>query len=94
MPEVQISQFTATEPTAKQNGEDCMVSLALQSSRVRCLSGAAGFFSCEPVSKPHAQFLDTFHASDTGGQFGAQQSRSMPGTGDPQELRRDARRLH
>lgn len=74
MPELQIGQFTATEPASKQNRKDCTVSLALQRIWVRRLPEAASFFSCKPISEPHTQLLDALHTFDTGCQLGAEQA--------------------
>ena len=73
MRELQIGQFAAPESAAKQDGENCPVPFTFERVRVRNLPESAGFFNCEPVSKPHAQLLGPFHASDAGGKLRTEQ---------------------
>ncbi len=83
MREVQISQFAAAEPAAKQHGENRTVPLSFERVRGRCLPKAAGFLGREPVPKPRTQLLGTFHTSDPGGEFRTEQASVRGLVGEP-----------
>jgi len=74
MREVQISQFAAAESAAQQHGEDRTVPFSSERVWGRRLPEATSLLGREPVPKPHAQLLGTFHASDTGGEFRTEQA--------------------
>jgi hypothetical protein len=70
MREVQISQFPPSQTAAKQDRENRAVPFAFEGVGIRSLPKPAGLLSREPVSKPHAEFLDTLQATDAGRQSG------------------------
>jgi hypothetical protein len=66
MREVQISQFPSSQAAGKQDRENRAVPFAFECVGIRSLPKPTRLICCEPVSKPHAQFLDTLHATDAG----------------------------
>jgi hypothetical protein len=74
MLEVQISQFPPSQSAAKQDRENCAVPFAFEVVGVRSLRKPARLLCREPVSKPHAEFLDILHATDAGRELRAEQT--------------------
>jgi hypothetical protein len=58
--EIQISQFTPSQTTAEQNGEDRPIPFALESVDSWRLPKPTGLVSGKPISKPHTQLLHAF----------------------------------
>ena len=86
--ELQISQFAATQPTAKQYGKDGAVSLSFECVRWRRLPKATCLICREPVSETHTQLLDAFHAPYPGSQFWTEQAGIGGLVGEPSYCRK------
>jgi hypothetical protein len=74
MHEVQISQFPSSQAAAKQDGENRAIPLAFECIGIRRLPKPARLICRKPVSKPHAEFLDTLHATNSGRELRAKQT--------------------
>ena len=72
--ELQIGEFAASQPAAEHHSKYGAVSFALECVRRRELPEAARLIGCEPISKPHTQFLDPFYPSYSGRQFGTEEA--------------------
>lgn len=86
--ELQIGQFAATQPTAKQYGKDGAVSLSFECVRWRRLPEATCLLCREPVSETHTQLLDAFHAPYPGSQFWTEQAGIGGFVGEPSYCRK------
>jgi hypothetical protein len=74
MLKVQISQFPSAQAAAKQDRENGAVPLAFECVGIGRLPEPTRLVCREPVSKPHAEFLHTLHATDAGREFRAKQA--------------------
>ena len=81
MREVQISQFAAAIPQPSNTARIARPAF-LRACSWR-LPEAAGFLGREPVPEPHAHLLGTFHTSDPGSEFRAEQASVCGLVGQP-----------
>src|SRR5258708_26508982 len=71
----QINEFSSTQPTAQENRQDGSISFTLHAVHVRKLPQGASLIHGQPIPKPHAQLFCSFHATDAGSEFRAQEPR-------------------
>src|SRR5438445_13189659 len=64
------NQFGASQTASNQQCQNCSIALASQAVSLRCCEQGSRLFDSQPVSDPIAQAFCTFHATDSGCQFG------------------------
>jgi len=73
--ELQPDQLGSAQTTAKQDGQHREIPLGAKVWAVGSLQYPGTLICTQPITGPKAKPLDALHASDTGGQFWAQQAR-------------------
>jgi len=71
----QINEFSSTQPTPQKNRQDGSIPFTLNAVHVRKLPQGARLIHGQPIPKSHSQFFCSFHATDAGSKFWAQESR-------------------
>jgi hypothetical protein len=61
--ETEVGQFSSSETTAEQDGNDRTVPLAFERRRVGRLPQRTRFLRRQPISPPDTKFLETFYAT-------------------------------
>jgi hypothetical protein len=72
--ESQLGSFMPPQAASQEQREQCAVALAFQVLPVWCLPESLRLVGCQPIAGSHAQFLQTPHATDSGGKIGAQEA--------------------
>jgi len=72
--EFQPDQFGSAQSTAKQDGQHRIIPLGAKVWAVGSLQYPRTLICTQPIAGPKAKLLDALHASNTGGQFWAQQT--------------------
>jgi hypothetical protein len=68
------NQFGASQAAANQQRQNRSITPASQAVSSRFRQQGSGLFDGQPVSDPNAQAFCTFNATDSGCQFGTQES--------------------
>ena len=69
----QCSQFRATQTSAQQNGERCVVSFAAKTANVYSSQKTLTLLRGKPIANRHAQPFGALHAANACRQVGAQE---------------------
>jgi hypothetical protein len=72
--EGKVRQLATSQTTTQQDCDDCTISLALERLGIGKLPESTSLICREPISQSHSELLQSLHATDAGGKFGAQQS--------------------
>jgi hypothetical protein len=68
----QIGEFLTTQASAQQDGKKRCVALAFEGLGSGRLPKTSSFLSCQPITKPHAQFACSLDTANACGEFRAQ----------------------